>query len=491
MSGAKTAAAVATVLLGLGWMQPWGVGQEAATQPAAQAVAATQSAEPTHIVKKGKLALDIQAEGMLLPVEPFELKLRMKAYNGPLTIVSIAPAWGKVKAGDVLLELDPTNLKWAMEEAENGLATAKANLKKAEADAELASKAEALSLRMQQDAVKNAESAWKWWESVDGPLMLQAADLQVKYAADSVGDQDDELEQLRKMYKSEELTNATADIVIKRAVRSLERAKISLKNQQEHREKVKAHDYPIARQRVLDALEQARQQLASVQVAQAQAAVARKGSLASTRIAVEQAEKRVAELREDAELFAVKSPIEGVVMYGQVAKGMWQGGDPKGMKAGEKLAAGQAVLGVFTPGKMRMELELGEKQGGWVKKGMKAKVTPAAAPTKSYEATCAAASAMPLGAGAAVLGFQLPLTLPEVDRQLLPGMKANVHIEAGPAQDLLLVPMKAVVDGKVRVKGKDGKVEVRDVVVGQTDGQNVEVRSGLEEGEEVMLEGKK
>ncbi|MGE5612326.1 MAG: hypothetical protein ACM359_23970 [Bacillota bacterium] len=490
MSGAKTAAAVVSVLLGLGWMQSWGVGQEAVAQPATQGVAATQPVEKIHVVKKGKLSLNIQAEGMLLPVEPFEVKLKMKAYSGPLTVVSIAPAWGKVKAGDVLLELDPTNLKWAMEEAENGLATAKANLKKAEADAELADKGEALALRMQQDAVKNAEGAWKWWESVDGPLMLQSADLQVKYAEDAVGDQDDELEQLRKMYKSEELTNATADIVIKRAVRSLERAKITSKNQQEHREKTRAYDYPIARQRVLDGLEQARQQLASLKIAQEQAAVARKGSLASARIALEQAEKRVAELKEDGELFAVKSQADGVVMYGQVAGETWQGGDPKGLKAGERLAAGQVVMRVFTPGKMRMEIGLGEKQGFWVEKGMKAKVTPTAFPMTSYEATCGAVVAMPQG-NAAVVGFQLPLTLPEVDRRLLPGMKASVHIEAGPAREVLLVPVKAVVDGKVWVKSKDGKVKVREVVVGQSDGQDAEVCSGVKEGEEVLAEGKK
>jgi hypothetical protein len=357
-------------------------------------------------------------------------------------------------------------------------------------DGELAVKGEVLALRMQQDAVKNAEGAWKWWESVDGPLMLQSADLQVKTAEDSVGDQDDELGQIRKMYKSEELTNATADIVIKRAVRSLERAKIALKNQQEHREKTKAYDYPIAKQRVLDALEQARQQLESLKIAQEQAAVARKGTLASTRIAVEQAEKRVAELKEDAELFVVKSPVEGVVMYGQVVGETWQGGDSKAMKAGERLAAGQVVMRVFTLGKMRMEIGLWERQGFWVEKGMKAKVTAKAFPMKSYEGTCGAAAASPQG-GSPVMGLQVPIALPEVDRRLLPGMKASVHIEAGPAQEVLLVPVKAVVDGKVRVKSKDGKAEVREVVVGRSDEQNAEICSGVREGEEVFAEGKK
>jgi multidrug efflux pump subunit AcrA (membrane-fusion protein) len=54
----------------------------------------------------------------------------------------------------------------------------------------------------------------------------------------------------------------------------------------------------------------------------------------------------------------------------------------------------------------------------------------------------------------------------------------------------MLVPNAAVTAGKVSVRGKDGQVTERNVVVGRSDGQSVEIRRGLSEGEEVIIPGK-
>ena len=70
-----------------------------------------------------------------------------------------------------------------------------------------------------------AEQNVKWFDTVDGPQMLKGVDIQLAMAKNQMNDEQDELDQLKKMYKSEELTNATADIVVKRAVRQLEMSK--------------------------------------------------------------------------------------------------------------------------------------------------------------------------------------------------------------------------------------------------------------------------
>src|SRR5262249_48729784 len=150
-----------------------------------------------------------------------------------LTVTKVAGHGAAVKKGDSILELEATHYNWAMEAAKNELANARANLKKVEFDGDLAVKQEALSLRMQEDMVKNAEAGVQWFEKVDGPQMLMQQELLVKQLKDSVGDQEDELDQLKKMYQSEELTNATADIVTKRAVRRLEQQRIYAKMQEE------------------------------------------------------------------------------------------------------------------------------------------------------------------------------------------------------------------------------------------------------------------
>jgi membrane fusion protein (multidrug efflux system) len=70
------------------------------------------------------------------------------------------------------------------------------------------------------------------------------------------------------------------------------------------------------------------------------------------------------------------------------------------------------------------------------------------------------------------------------------GMGATVRIAAGLAENVLVVPVTAVQgsvqQGNVWVVGADGAQEQRAVSLGLTDGEQVEVREGLSEGEQVL-----
>lgn len=70
------------------------------------------------------------------------------------------------------------------------------------------------------------------------------------------------------------------------------------------------------------------------------------------------------------------------------------------------------------------------------------------------------------------------------------GMGATVRVQAGTAEDVLVVPITAVQGsvqtGNVWVVGEDGTEEQRPVGLGLTDGDQIEVREGLAEGEQVL-----
>ena len=459
----------------------------APSAPSATTAPATQPSPPTHLVKPGKLSFTVSGEGVFVADEPYELRLKMNRHAGELKIATVAANRASVKKGDVLLEIDPFSINNEVASADNELSAAKANLTKAEADADLGEKGDALAMRVQEQETKNAEAAVRWWEKVDGPHMLAQTELQVKLAKANVEDQDDELDQLRKMYKAEELTTATADIVVKRALRQLDVAKLSSQISEERAEKVEAHSYPIAKQAQFDALEQSRQKLAMLKVTQAQAAVLRKTALTTARLAATQAEKKLADLKKDQELFAVKAPSDGVVMYGYASAGSWVGADPKTMKVGEKLSAGQTVLTLFSPGDLKVELTLPEAQTAWVKDGGKADVKPVAYPELNYEGKCAEPAVKP---GSTGLAFFTAVALANVDPRVVPGMKASVRIAGGDVDGVLLVPTSAVANGKAWVR-KDGQETEREVSTGRTDGKMTEIVKGLAEGDEILREAKK
>ncbi|MBB3770434.1 macrolide-specific efflux system membrane fusion protein [Angulomicrobium tetraedrale] len=84
--------------------------------------------------------------------------------------------------------------------------------------------------------------------------------------------------------------------------------------------------------------------------------------------------------------------------------------------------------------------------------------------------------------------------VPNADGRLRTYMTAEVHIVLGEARGVLTIPSAALVgtavDGKaqVRVIGPDGRATPREIETGLDDRITVEVRSGLTEGERVVLQ---
>lgn len=454
------------------------------TQPVTKPATGPTTGPATVKVSKGNLKLEVRAEGAFQPVEPFEVKPTFKAYAGQLVIASLVQPGAMVRKDQPLISFDRTWIDWQLVGAEHEVNVAKASQAKVEVDAKLAAQSEQLALRQAEDAVKNVEAGRKWFDDVDGPQMLLMADLNVKQSQNSLDDQTDELDQLRKMYQGEELTAATADIVVRRAIRSADQAKVILKMQQERRDKTKGFEYPVRRQQAMDVIEQARTSLASLKAQQEQAAVVRAAGLQAAKVGVEQATKKQVDLREDAAQFQVKAPADGVAAYGNLVDGNWTGGDPKAFKVGEKASAGQVLMRVYQPGRLRLVLNLPESQAFWVGQGDAARVTPAATPQTTHEAKASAVEV--LAKGPQGMAFATTLDLDDVDARLIPGMKATVVIAAAEVKDALLLPLPLAAGGKVRVKDEDGTVADKAVKLGRTDGQQVEILSGLSEGDEVV-----
>jgi HlyD family secretion protein len=463
-----------------------------ATQPASQAAVSTDPSPrgPTVSVHKGALTTAVDAQGFFEPVDPFEVRLRPKAYGGDLTITSVAPDGSAVKTGDVLLQLDPKTIQKQIAAAGNEAAASHAGLTRAQADSKLGEAQDALALKMQTDATQQAQDAVKWWESVDGPNMLLNADLNVKNAQASVDDQQDELNELRKLYKGDDLTTDTADIVVKRAVRSLENSKIALKEHQQNADKVKTYVYPARKQQVLDAAEQADGALAALKVAQAQTKVLRETGLTSAEAATKAVDEHLADLKADKEKLTIRAPSDGMVLYGQLVGGAFQGVDDRSLRIGERIAPQQTVMTFYTPGKLRLHLDLPESKFFMLKAGVKATLTSVAFADQKFEGVCDSCPALAVNTQQGPV-FNLTASCCSIDPRIVPGMRANLHADVPDAENLILVPNTAIANGNVWVKMADGRSERHAVVAGKSDGKQTEIRQGLNEGEDIFVEAQK
>jgi multidrug resistance efflux pump len=449
---------------------------------------AKEEGEEPVAAEKGNLTPVYELEATYEATDTFEVKLRLEAYQGELTVQKVAAAGELVKKGDLLLALDRAPIDKQIAAAENDLRAARATFEKQQTDLDLGARADALALLQAETAAKDAATNLTAYEEVEGRHMVAQVELNVKFLEDGLHDQVEELAQLEKMYKSEELTNATSEIVVRRAKRNIERTKLGLEMARAEFGNVKNVKYPQQRTTLAHAVEVSKNALESLKSAQALSKVQREVEAQKAKAALAQLEEQAAKLKRDLENFAVRSPLDGRVYYGQFQHGAWTSEQVTPMLVvGEKVQAGQVLLTVCGAG-IRARADLPEADYFDVTPGLTASVIPAAAPdTKSVgvvknKGFVAAAK----GAGSA---YELWIDFAQPPANLLPGMKGKATIHGAELKDVVLLPAQAVnaQGGKctLSVCAKDGKTVPREVTVGKSDGKKVQIKAGLEAGEKV------
>ena len=90
---------------------------------------------PTTRVQKGTLEVDVHTNGELHT--PHSAMLVAPSVNGTLQIVHVAKSGSAVKAGDMVIEFDPSEQEYNLEQSRSQLAEAEQQITKARADAEV------------------------------------------------------------------------------------------------------------------------------------------------------------------------------------------------------------------------------------------------------------------------------------------------------------------------------------------------------------------
>src|SRR5690242_17990109 len=138
-------AALAGAVLLLGFGIAFAVQQ---LRPAAKVI-------PTTRVQKGTLELDINTPGELRT--PHSAMLVTPSVNGTLQIVHLAKTGTQVKAGEVVVEFDPSEQQYNLEQSRSQLAEAEQQIVKAKADAEVKAAEDKVALLKARFDVRRAE----------------------------------------------------------------------------------------------------------------------------------------------------------------------------------------------------------------------------------------------------------------------------------------------------------------------------------------------
>lgn len=199
-------------------------------------------------------------------------------------------------------------------------------------------------------------------------------------------------------------------------------------------------------------------------------------------------EEMLKKFRRQVELCTIKAPHDGFVIYANEPDG-----DPR-VQAGANVYQKMDLF--YLPDLQQMEVQaaLHETVISRVEEGMNVRVRVESLPQYEFEGHVVSVAPLPwvrrdIPFDTGVKQYMSKIRLHSAPEGVLPGMTAEVVIHAGHAENALVVPTRSVVVEQGRdfcyVAGGSG-LERREVTLGQSTRDLLEIREGLVEGEDVV-----
>jgi multidrug efflux pump subunit AcrA (membrane-fusion protein) len=467
-------------------------------KPGAKPAESSKQPGNTYKVEKKPFRIELAIKGILEAEVATEILYRPQPMvnppptQGPLTIRTILEHGTHVKTGDLLAALDTRKLDAVIADVKVEKKVLEASIKLAEKEVPPFEKSIPVDLAAAVEADKHAREDLQYFNDVGRPYTEKQAHFMVKSAAFYLEYAKEELAQLEKMYKSNDLTEDTEKIILKRQRNAVEMAAFYLRAEEIYRDQILKITLPrkelslkenVTKQAI--SLEKARTTLAPMLIQKQQALVRLRHDLDKT-------SDRLTKLEQDRAAMTIRAPFDGIAYHGKFHKGQWT--LPASLEG--KLAANGTIspeevfLTVIKHRPLYLRLTVEEKDAYLVKPGLQGKAKVLFNPDSKVSATVRKISPLPSAPGQ--FEAVVALGLDEGNEALLPGMACSVKFVPYAKKDAVAVPAAAVYEEDdryfVQVVHKNGKREERAVTPGRTFKEQTEIVSGLRAGEQISLD---
>jgi HlyD family secretion protein len=437
-------------------------------------------------VKRGPLGATLTLKGTLEPLRAEGVAVEPEIYGGPFEIVETA-AEGRVVAGQVLVRFDDKEYIKQLAERERGVQVARNRLARSEHDFKLGVREAAVAMDETIRKKQHADEALARYQQFERKTKTEEGALSIQGSRDNIKDQQEELEQLEKMYNEDDLTEETEEIVLNRARRSLERA---LKYFSFRKSR---HDYnmevlfPREEEQLLLNQRKAANALERLQTTQPLDLEKAEMDLAKARHDFGESVEALEKFRADREALSLKAPFAGFAVVGTFKDGAWGGlgGRETTLAAGEKVKRGQTLYTVVDEAALRVRTEIGEGDVLHIADGGPATVTCALTGKDPFEAVVESVSRYAAGGKHAVM-----LRVTSKDKRLRAGMACKAELPKANSPEVLSVPAGAILEtgdaAYVFVREPDGNIRKAKVELGEKAAGRVELTSGVKAGEVLL-----
>ncbi len=451
----------------------------------------------THKVEKKPFKIERTVKGVLAAEEAAEISYRPHPSvqpppsQGPLTIRSVAAHGARVHKGDVVAAFDTTKLNEVLDDLEKERKTLEVGIKLAEEELPLFEKTVPTELAAAAFAKKRADEELGYFLETGKAQAVKTLDMMVKSSKFYLEYAQEELRQLEKMYKANDLTEETEKIILRRQQNYVEMAAFMYQDSLLDRDYALKYTLPGKEKLLKDTQVKATQGLEKARKTLGPTAEQKRVALAKMRHDLEKNAHRLDKLRKDRDAMTVRAPIDGIVYHGKFHNGQWS---HSGAAEGKLVPHGtvqpdEVFLTIVKPRPITVRLTIDEKDVHLLKPGAKGTAKVLYRPDRKFPARVTKLATVPSAPGK----YDAVVALDGADEDLMPGMGCSVKFVPYSKKDAIAIPTSALheEDDKYVVHvfvGKGVKPETRTVTPGRADGDQTEIVSGLREDEEILLE---
>jgi HlyD family secretion protein len=443
----------------------------------------------TAVVKRGDFRITVAEQGAFAAKNSVQLKVQMEAFFNQLTITKVAESGLAVKKGDIVLELDATELLLLKAQADVDVQTTTNDVVQATQDLNIQLLQNRIDLERAQYNYDAAQLKLKKYVELEAPKLVKEVEAKIRDAANAQEEASTNHKFLLDMRKEDLVSEAEvrrADLLAKKAESDLELAKLAL-------QLMKQFEHPLERKRLENEVQDTRSFLDGQKSATESKTAQKRSALLRAESALKQKKDHHEKLGRDLERTVLKSPTDGIVLYGDPNQPYYN--QQFKVAVGEKVNAHFTLLTIPDLSSFKVKLRVNEAEVNKVRAGLPVLIRPEAIPDIVMNGRVKSVGTVPSPrddwmADPTRSKFDVEIEVDGVDPRLKPGMKSRVEIAVDEVKGVLHVPLDAVFekDGKTLCYVMSGaRPEERKVTVGRSSADFAEILEGLADGEKVAL----
>lgn len=444
----------------------------------------------TQTVTRGPLKVEVTLSGVFESAVLHEVLLRPDVWS-TLKVAEVVAEGTRVTAGQPILKLITKDLDTEIREQEFALQLSELAVRQARVELESLERSVPLDLDAARRARRVAEEELDYFVRITEAQRKESARESLKSAEYSLEYAREELDQLQQMYKADDLTEQTEEIILKRAQRAVERSDYFLEVAKTSHDRSLDIEIPRERQRLEETA--ARQNIALRKAEATLPPVLEKQRIEVQKVehAHDQLVEKLKQLRADREQMTLTAPTNGLVYYGQSDRGKWSTAAAlrKQLRPGGTVSANTVLLTVVEDRELFVRVDVPEKEFRHFQPGTPASVRPTAYPKARFAGECVPTGLVPVTEG--TFDGRVNITRAEGDPVPVIGMTCQVLIMPYQNDAALTVPATAIFgdeDDRHVYLEAGGEATKRSVTTGETAGGQTEIVDGLTDGDIILLE---